>query len=792
MTDSQGPTAPPHRLAGVWVQVVALCFGMAASMHLAGMAGVYRAMLDPLPRTTVLVVAVALLAASVGLWLPQGLIASRLRLARRGSAQSSAESPLEFIRSSGDPSRQGLLWIVFAIACVAAGALALALLWTTGPVGSLHDGVVDSFFQSQAELLILDLAAVSAGMLVPWLIMGFATACLYSLATAHGPNGPTAGGLAGSLVLGVALGLAATAWGALQTSPARTVLVGSLPLFLAAIVAIVRAGKRYPVDNDTTPAPPRLPEHAPEAGYALLATLAIWGGLVGTSVAVWPRVIITSGHLPQSIGPLLPAWLMAWVALGIWLGGLLAQRSRRPVGGCGLAMVASGAAVGLAAACFALVGPGDPGTANHPDKLTALLSLLALTITGAVAGATFPYLKRSVLIQSGSMGIGWAQVLTAAFAGAVLGVLTATCFNVPSAGSLVALAGAGILTLAMGGLLVIFDVGGPSPHRALRLLFVFAVLLTMMVGLPSVSRQWLRDRDDILAVREGGWLTFTLTRDDGRSAVIVGPQVTGTSHASAKQTGMRRALEAVARLRGPISRCWLISAGDLQPAWLETSFHQTVVATLYDPAGEQLYDALLRQRDVTSTAHDSSLPALRALRSTRGQFELVVIAAIPGGHAANQAVWSVETLRRAAARLAPKGVLVGLLNPSDYSRISLATLVATFAASVGKSAKAAIVEGDGETVLALIAARPDRDASPRWHWEAAAAGAPLKAGPLLTFLEVARGIRPNSLRNLALLDLGRPESAGGLQLATYVSGTAEWSPIVPSTAPPPLRAPERP
>ena len=785
MTDSDSTIARADRQAGAWVRIVAMCLGAAGALHLTGMVGVYQAILDPLPRTAALVVAVALLSAALGPWLPQRAIGRRLRSASATRPRASDQTRWDLLPHAITPVQQGLLWVVLAVACLGAGTTGLILLRATGPIEVAHRWATERFFLSATELLAVDGGAVVAGVAVPWLMIGLALACLYVLAAGQEAPGRAGGGLAGAVLIGAGLGLAVCQWEGLLGSPGRTALVGALPLFLATMVAVARAGSRRPADAPGPSYDDQLPDWAPEAGYALLATLVAWGGLVGSGLATWPRVVATGLRVLPAVEPLLVAWLALSVGIGIVVGGWLARRTERPVAGCGPMMVLAGVAAGLAIAGSAVAGVAGQRSAVAGEPLATGLVLTALAIGGLGAGGVFPYLKRALIAQSGSPSVASAQVVTAALTGAAIWTVAGPCWIVPAAGTLVALAVGALAGLAAGGLLIIFDVGGPTGHRGWRLVGVFGALVVFMIGLPGVSNDWLRWDRQIAALREGSWLTASLIRHEGHVDAAVEPRPDRVVPPGPPGVAMVKAVHAVIQLRSPIDRCWLISAGDLMPTHLNEFHCRRVEAGCYDPLGAKLFQTLREERGLAPVVDCSPDSALRRLRWTRARYDLILVVSVPGGHSANAVIWSVENLQRAMRRVAPRGLLAGLVRPADHGRAGLATIAATFAAALPGDSRAALVGRGTDQVLVLLAGA---DPPARWDWPGAAQVGMHRVGPVKSFLRVAGGAVPNSLRAPSLAVLREPVE-GGLQLTRYISERDDWRALRPSVRPVPVWPP---
>jgi hypothetical protein len=507
--------------------------------------------------------------------------------------------------------------------------------------------------------------------------------------------------------------------------------------------------------------------------------------MVGTSWATFPRVIATGLTVPSWVEDLTGAWLVLAVGMGVGVGGLLAKRSTHPAGTCGLMMVLAGAAMGLAASACALAGVLGHDQPDTNMRLTILLAFIALTTAGLGQGAAFPYLKRALIVQAGSPGAACAQVMAASLGGVVIGFVGAVCWIGPVAGTLVALAAAALLGLAVGGLLTIFDVGGPSARRTLRLAGVFVVLLALMAGLPTISRDWLRWDRAVVAVREGSWLTVALAGDQDHPRGAAPPRLLQLTPSDHRHAPMQRAIRVVAQLQGRMDRCWLISLGDLAPSLPDAIRCPEMDVGCYDPVVAELFQLLGKAGDSLAAPARSSEPSLRSLRRTRRRYDVIVVSTIPGGHEANLSAWTVESFRRAMARLGPRGILAGLIRPAEFGRAELAALIVTFASIAPNTARGGLVGKGRDQVLVLLAYS---DPPPEWHWDAAAQAGLHRIGPLRSFLKIAPGVVPNSLRSPSLARLGTSRE-DGLQLIRFVSQTVDWRAVVPSATPIPIWPP---
>jgi len=776
-------TNAKDRLAVLWVRIAALCVGASCSLHLLGTEGLFQSILDPMPRTTVMVVAVAMLAAALGPWLPLQIVA------RWARSKSAAQTVIPKTILFGPPTpaagsaRQGLVWIVLAVMCVVTGAVAVILLWAIAPIERLHTWALDSFFLSRTELLTVDLGSVAASLALPWLCIGLTVTVLYVLAAGHEVPGREVDGLAGSLLLGAALGALVAETSAFRGSPGRTALVGVLPLFALAVVGVLRAGRRRSLDEDEQPVESQLPLWAPEAGHILLVCLAVWGAVVAMHLTVWPRVIHTGLEIVPLFKPFLGAWLLMTLSVGVLFGGWWARRSDQPVGGAGPSLVVAGLSTGVGiVGCGMIVGGIGSADPSRAGVVTAMV-LGSLAVVGMGNGWAYPYLKRALMVQAGSPVVTCAQVIAAVFTGAAAGTVLAMTWITPSGGTLVSLSVAGLLALATGGLLIIFDVGHAYGRRGLRIGGVFVALVAMMIGLPAAGRWWFQWRTPVAAFREGTWLTATVGLEPNTPHLAILPQPSMRSTGASAAASTVRAFHAVMQLRGPVRNCWLITAGGLAADGLDAARCDTIRTSYYDPVVGRFYRVGRRQEDFMPP--DGSAPALLAIRADREYYDLIVIESVPGRHGANHAIWSLETLSRMERHLAPGGLLALLVRPADCSRTELIILVATFLEAADNFTRAAVVGQDADQILVLFSTAKT---PPALDWDAAARAGMLRTGPLKTFLRSSTSVTPHSLRRPVFASTN-PQDNGGLELAHYVCRTSEWQVLSPTPRPVPIRPP---
>ncbi len=770
-------TSGPHRSGYYEVRIIAWLLGFGCGLHLSGIAALYQAMLDPLPQTAMLVVCVALLSAAIGPWLPQGVLTRWFRILDAPETEPLGGAAGGWMPRSVAPALRGVLWVVLALSCLLAGTTALLLLWATGPLDHLLHWASGRFFLSRFELLAVDTVTVAAGVAVPWAVVGMSIACLYALQARRQPLHRLGTGVLGSLLMAAGVGMALSRLGMLAASPPRTALIGALPFILAAVVAVARAGQRRDLESDDDDTL-HLPERAPEAGYALLGCLGICGAMTGGAMVAWPRSVALDMPLTRELPLVTSAWVLGWVGVGVLLGGVVSSRRSSPISECGPVLVIAGAAGGFAIAVNALVGMvvNPESSASSAPWLSLILAALALQ--GAALGWATAYFKRSVLIQSGSPAVGSAQALSTLLVGGALGSAAAALWLIPAAGTLVALATGSLAALATGGLLVIFDVGGPSRSRTRRLAGVFGVLVVFMIVLPSISGRWLTRPERRAMPREGAWFTAMTVQGNAIPHVEL-RRATRRASTPSDCVAMSRALAAVLRLRDRFNAALVLSAGDVVPGRNERARCRRWTLGAYDPVAAVAFRGFINPTYRGVEQENPPRSGLRTLRVELDTYDLIVISPIPGGHCLNEAVWSVEVLRRLSDSLAVRGILAGLVRPGDYSRSDLAALVATFVAATADRTYGGLVGTGDEQVLVLLSTS---DAEPRWQWTAAAAEGLRRIGPLQAYLQLAHGVRPNSLRSPSLSDLGR-RTEGGVELTRFVSTSPSWREVAPSKRP---------
>lgn len=764
---------------GLWLCASAICTGVAGGLLLVGSVGLFHAILDPLPQTTAMVVALVLLAAAIGPWIPQQIIAHQLRLIARDERRGPTEASLTLFPTSFSPQQRGLLWVLVAILSVTAGATAIIGTWMTGPLERLHQWFVDHSIISAIELSILDLFVIAGATTIPWLILGLLTTCLHHLAAAQEPPARQGGGLMASILIGAAVGALLAQTETMQTSPGRTILIGTIPLFFAAVIAVLRAGRKRPSDENSEPAFPLLPEWTSEGAYVLLGALVVWGIVLGTVLSVWPRALHIAMPLPR-LDATAGGGLILAIAVGSLIGGRRARKAAEPAGACGPVLVLVGATTGLAIIGCALLFSDARAAGNSLTGWRTVLSVSLLAMSGIGLGTAFPYLRRAIVVQSGSPAIASAQVLSAAIFGTILGVVLTLCWVTPAAGTLVSLSITVLLALLTGGLLIIFEIGRPAGRRGRRLLAVFATLLFMMMGLPIAAQRWLRTHPNTVALLEGQWLTASVcNRDSGREVVL---EPSRREAAAPRPRDMQQATHAVTRLHGPARHRLILTTGDIRVSERDKALCPLATVFAYDPVVSRLF----QPNPMPDTEGlESSAPALWQLRTGHTRYDLIIIQAPSGGHEANAIIWTLETIGRAVAKLAPKGTVAALIRPADFERDEIAIITATFSQALPGFTRAALHGPDSDPVLILLGSTTQR---PVWDVEAAAQEGLQRIGHVRTLLKLAHNVAPNSLRSPTLF-LSDRRRGSGLELIHYVGQTSDWRPLEPSSRPRAVRPP---
>ncbi len=663
------------------VALLSVMIGIGGAVQLAGLVTAFSSTFDPMPTTTATVVAVALLFAAVGASMPQGLVVALLRSALRGVRGVSGPrvNRLARVLSSDDHS---LSWLLVAASLTVAGIGALTTIVTFPWAARFEAWLTTEFLWTDSTLALADAAVIGAILAAPWTLIGIAVACTYNLASRYWSRSRWTASVLSLATLGAAIGwrLAMT-WILPSTSASVLILLGSLPLLLAAVTAGVFVSRKgEPVVHQA------VTEDSPEAEEAdgltrlVLACMAIWGVVTGVTVATWQRVTVTgfpdAAHADGS--QRLGAWALGWMAIGMALAGVRGERARRSVGGYGVAVAAMGAvqASMLLIASWACWPAADSLSSERAAWIWAAL----VAIASGVAGYTLPYGKRALMARSGSESLTQAQIVSVVLAGVACGIVAATRLIVPGVGTLATLTACALVSAAIGSMLIIYEPHASARTTAGRLIGVAAVLGALLLGLPRVGADWLlAEPAGRTVLAEGQWLSGVVTTDANAGAARTpeSPIAAVEARSTAVQT-MVRAISAGAARGG---RAAAIELAPSHVKALENSGFYRVDVLSLDPLLEAKRFA---QTDVTvSPARTSNVPVLRVLRLTRPKYDCIVVGDPTHAGRARSVLWAVETLARLRHALIPGGTVAVAVPLAQLSDASLGQVLSSFGAVFG-------------------------------------------------------------------------------------------------------------
>ncbi|MBI4862997.1 MAG: fused MFS/spermidine synthase, partial [Candidatus Riflebacteria bacterium] len=173
----------------------------------------------------------------------------------------------------------------------------------------------------------------------------------------------------------------------------------------------------------------------------VVTALLLSGGAGLVYETVWARALVRyTGSTAFSVAVILAAF-MGGMAAGAWIGGRIADRSRRPLvwyaglegclGLCGLSMPW---AIGAMGSLYLAMASG----VEAPEPVLALLRgavfLALLAVPALLMGATFPLACRVVVQRHSDVQGGVSGLYAANSAGAVVGCLATTFWLIPAFG----------------------------------------------------------------------------------------------------------------------------------------------------------------------------------------------------------------------------------------------------------------------------------------------------------------------------------------------------------------------
>ncbi len=471
-------------LSGI-IEPLSILVGLAAGWQLCGMRMIVAAALDPLPATTIMVVAIALLAAALGPWFPERIVlwitrmvVKRTRIHAGPVGDFSGTFWMLRAARERDPATH---WLAVSVLSTVAALAALLTLALSGPVIQLYHYFLERFFWTSTTLAFLEWAGVSLFLGSSWALNGLVISTLWSVwgagqvAPRHSVGVPT----------GLITGFTLAAWtheiwvnGGL--SGGQSYMLGILPMFILAGVAAKRSQQldfppRQPLvaDNAT-------PEFSASAEGLIWISLVTWGVATAWAVQGWIacRGMITPHHSPA----LELAGFLFVIGLGFLLLSNKNCRHGGTASGCGMALWAAGLGIAATATCMAFWPAGH---------LAGLLQALCI---GWPIGYALRYTKRAWLARVGSETLGHEQLLSAVFGGLGIGLLSGYFWVGPKLGAMGVLSAGALLLLAWGGLLQIYVNDRPVRIQHQRLALVFISLAGAIALLPIDARKWAEYR----------------------------------------------------------------------------------------------------------------------------------------------------------------------------------------------------------------------------------------------------------------------------------------------------------
>ena len=648
--------------------LAALLAGAAIGWQLCGMQTVIAAHLDASASTIVMVSAIALLLAAVGMGVPERALFWLRKLVPHRVRQLGISRELDangqvWLLSLGREREPALTWLSVALTSAVAGLVGIGWLIASRPAGMVYEWLLDRFFWNSLSLAALEWAGIGLLLAIPWMLNGLIFVTLAATADARGEGrlNPTAGVWAGGL-LGMGAAIFFHAWAApYGLSAERTVMLGTLPLFALAVLAA-----RFSQQADSRQVEPGtahvIPPELPLAAETLLrGSSAIWGIGASAACAGWMGCL--------AIDPAGQGWVQTGpglLLLGITAGFLIACGQRNVQAGStsasGLAVWLSGFGVGVAAML---------AVATHDSALSVWIQALLISVP---LGHALHHVSQSWLARSASRALGFAQVGVTLLTGTAIGLTLSRWWALPNLGPMGTLSAGSLILLAAGGLLELYEENRPIRAQRLRLALVFASLAVAIVFYPANTRWWTRRERQALAApmmeaRPSPVMLEMLAQV--RTACTIGIEPSALP----------------AELPPRLTRADVMNMG----AWWPRAAHP--------PAGD--------------CVHLVAMPATRALRLNRTRYQLICQLVHPLA-GSSRVDCSVEWLGRLSERLANGGTLMLEVPIAKITRADLITLAATFQQATGaESAWAMVPQPEWRLVFKTADTRTLQ--TPGWH-----------------------------------------------------------------------------
>ncbi len=462
--------------------VAMILLGMAVGWQCAAAKRMVAAVIGPEPESAAMVAAIALLAATVGPWLPGRLILGIARFIQRRSRRSTepdADSTgtfwmLRAVRSRDD----SLVWLSISVLACASGLVSFLTLLLMSPFARLYHYMLQHFFWTNLTLSGLEWLGAALVIGPTFVLHGL---LITTLATVRGRAEPAQHpprAVAGLLLgLGLALVLQ-TRWAAGALSGGQQFMAGILPVFILAALAAkmsqhVDGLSSLPEDE------PGGPELTGGAEGLIWLSLVLWGVAAGLAGTGWVMCRAADGHSSTSAAG---HWGLYISVLGIGAAAAWwhARHQTRSTSGCGMAAWAAGVGAGTAATLAAF----------HPAS--PLGTVIQLLLLGLPFGYALHYAELAWMARAGSPSQGFAQLASAVLAGLAAGFMCAHWWAAGALGAVGLIAAGSLLMMSLGGIVQVYEEDRAARVRHRRLALVFASLAAAIVVFPAATRRWDR------------------------------------------------------------------------------------------------------------------------------------------------------------------------------------------------------------------------------------------------------------------------------------------------------------
>ncbi len=482
--------------------VAMILLGLAAGWQCSASQEILAAAVGPDAETTAMVVAIALLAAAVGPWLPGRLIVGVARLIQRRGRQANEPNAdtsgtlwmLRAVRGRDD----SLLWLSISVLACAAGGLSLVTLLLMGPFAHVYQYLLQHFFWTNLTLSAVEWLGTAVVIGPSWIVYGLLISTLAAVVgrnePARQPPGVIAGAVAGP---GLALLISAT-WGTGLLSGGQEFMAGVLPVFIVAALAAKMSQRTAEPPSSVVreTAAPELPGRAEGLIWVLLVIWGIAAALAGTGWVLCRQANAQGWASPHAEW----GWYITVLGVGTAAAWWHARHQTRSTSGCGMAAWAAGIGAGAASAMAAFRPAG---------MLSGIIQILLLGLT---LGYALHYAELAWLARSGSETQGFAQLASAVLAGLAAGFMAARWWAGAALGPVGLLTAGALLMMALGGIVQIYEEDRPARIRHRRLALVFASLAGAILLFPAATRRWdawEASRRRTPTPTELSWLTAT-------------------------------------------------------------------------------------------------------------------------------------------------------------------------------------------------------------------------------------------------------------------------------------------